>query len=379
MANNLAVISQKLLAGAIVTLRQTAVTSRLVNRSYDVEAAKIGSTINIPIASAIAARDVAPGVTPPATTDSAPTEAVITFDFWKEGVFHLTDRERMQVEERGFIPMQAAEAMKSVVNALDAYVLSKMRLASFNVSGVAGTTPFATNTAAYQDARRLLNTELAPMGDRRVLLDPYAEANALGLTLFHQADQRGDQSGIIEGLIGRKLGADWHMNQNVPTHTAGIPGGTPLVNGALAVGATNVVLDTAGAAGTYKAGDVVSFAGSTQTYVVTADVMLSGAGAGTIVIFPALRAAVADNAAITLRASHTANFVFHRDAVALATRTLPPADPGLGVISSVAVDPQTGVALRLEITHQHRQTQYAFDVLAGATIPRPELITRLLG
>lgn len=379
MANTLSALAQKLLAGGLITLRQNAVTSRLINRSYDVEAAKIGSTINIPISSAIAARDVAPSHTPPAPSDSAPSEAIITFDFWKEGVFFLTDKEKTEVLENGVIPMQSAEAIKGVINALDAYVLNKMRLASFNVAGTAGTTPFASNTAAYQDGRKLLNIELSPMTDRRVLLDPNAEANALGLSLFQDADKRGDQGGVIDGMIGRKLGADWHMNQNVPTHTAGVPGGTPLVNGALSIGATSVVLDAGGASGTYKAGDIVSFAGHTQTYVVTADVTLSGAGAGTIVIYPPLRAAVADNAAITLRATHTANFIFHRDAVALATRVLPPAPRELGVISEVAVDPITGLALRLEITHQHRQTQYAFDILAGATCPRPQLLTRLLG
>lgn len=378
MANNLAAAAPKIMAAGILALRQNAVTSRLVNRSYDVQAAEIGSIIDIPISSSIASRPVAPSQVPPASVDSTPTKASIEFDFWEEAPFYLTDKDYGDVG-RGIIPMQVSEAIKSVVNALDAYVLDKMVKASFNVAGVAGTTPFATDTSEYQDARKLLNIELASLQDRRVLLDPSAEALASGLALFRDADKRGDQGGVIEGMIGRKLGADWHMNQNVPEHTAGVPGGTPLVNGALAIGATSVALDTAGAAGTYREGDVVSFAGHDQTYVVTADVTLSGTGTGTIVISPPLRAAVADNAAITLRASHTANMVFHRDYFALATRTLKPAEEGLGVITQVAVDQVTGLAVRLEITRQHKQTQWAFDILAGGVVPRPELGVRLLG
>jgi hypothetical protein len=379
MANNLAAAAPKIMAAGLIALRQNAVTSRLVNRNYDVQAAEIGSIIDIPISSAIASRPVTPSHQPPAGVDSAPTKASIEFDFWEEAPFHLTDKDFGDVG-RGTIPMAVSEAIKSVVNSLDAYVLDKMVKASFNVSGTAGTTPFATTTAVYQDARKLLNIELASLGDRRVLLDPSAEANALGLSLFQDADKRGDQGGVIEGMIGRKLGADWHMNQNVPEHTAGVPGGTPLVVGAHAIGDATIAIDGMTATtGTYKEGDVVSFAGHTQTYVITADVTASGTGTATLPINPPLRAAVADNAAITLTANHTANMIFHRDYFALATRTLKPAEEGLGVITQVAVDQVTGLALRLEITRQYKQTQWAFDILAGGVVPRPELGVRLLG
>lgn len=380
MANNLANIADKIMARGLVALRSTNAFSRYVNRSYDVEAAEIGSTIDIPIASAVPARDVVPAQTPPATQDSAPTKAQIMFDFHKEAPFHLTEKEMREVDVNGnFVPLQTSEAIKSIVNAWNAYLFNKARLAFFNVSGTAGTTPFATTLAAYNDARRLLNIELAPTSDRAVILDPFAESNALGLPQFTQADQRGDQGGIVDGVIGRKLGSDWAMDQQLTTHTAGVPGGTPLVNGALAAGATNVVLDAGGAAGTYLAGDIVSFAGHSQTYVVTASVVLSGTGTGTIVIFPPLRAAVADNAAITLRATHMNNFVMHRDAISAAVRVLPPAPLELGAISRTAIDPVTGLPLRLTLKLRHYQMEWTFDLLGGATVSRPEFGVRLLG
>ncbi len=70
MANNLANIADKIMARGLMALRGTNALSRYVNRSYDVEGAEIGSTIDIPIASAVPARDVVPAQTPPATQDS---------------------------------------------------------------------------------------------------------------------------------------------------------------------------------------------------------------------------------------------------------------------------------------------------------------------
>lgn len=380
MANNLANIADKIMARGLMALRSTNALSRQVNRSYDVEAAEIGSTIDIPIPSAVPSRDVTPSHVPPAVQDSAPTKAQIVFDFWKEAPFHLTEKEMREVDVNGsYVPMQTSEAIKRLINDWNAYLANKARLAFFNVAGTAGTTPFATTLAAYTEARRLLNVELAPTSDRRVILDPNAESNALGLPQFTQADQRGDQGGIIEGMIGRKLGADWFMDQQLSTHTAGVPGGTPLVNGALSIGATAVVLDGGGISGTYLAGDIVSFAGHTQTYVVTANATLNGSGAGTINIFPPLRAAVADNAAITLRATHMNNFVFHRDAIAAAVRVLPPTPSEFGVISRTAIDPVTGMPLRLTVALRHRLIEWSFDLLGGATVPRPEWGVRVLG
>jgi hypothetical protein len=375
MPNNLDVLADKIMAAGLVAMRGTHALSRQVNRSYDVEAAEIGSTIDIPIPSAVPAEDVVPSHTPSAPASVTPTKAQIIFDFWKRAPFHLTDKEARAVEEGRFVPMQTSEAVKSIITAWNTYLANKMRLAFFNANGTAGTTPFASDLAVYNDARRLLNVELAPTRDRRVILDPNAESNALARPQFNQADQRGDQGGIVEGEIGRKLGADWFMDQGLVSHTAGVQGGSPTATGSL--GASTVAITGGGASGTYLAGDIVSFAGHNQTYVVTANLTLS-AGAGTLAIFPPLRAAVSA-AAVTQRATHMNNFVFHRDAVAAAIRTLPPPSSQFGVISRTAIDPVTGIPLRLIIKLQHYQVEYAFDLLGGATVPRPEWGVRLLG
>jgi hypothetical protein len=76
---------------------------------------------------------------------------------------------------------------------------------------------------------------------------------------------------------------------------SGDAAGTVVADGAGAIGDTSVDVD--GATGTFKAGDVIKFAGHSKVYMIVSDVT-AAAGAATINIIPALREAVADNEAV---------------------------------------------------------------------------------
>ena len=204
MANSLTNVIPQLLAQGLMALRQQSIMPRLVNRSYDSLAAQSGSTIDIPIPSAITANAVTPGTTSQAVSDLSPTKATITLDQWYEAAFNLTDEELKNVEENSLMPMQASEAIKSLANNVDAFI---MNLASSSTNGIsqnggtAGTTPFATNLDAYLEARKELNNSAAPMDDRYCVINADAEAEALSLEAFQNAAWRGDTDGIIRGQI----------------------------------------------------------------------------------------------------------------------------------------------------------------------------------
>src|SRR5687768_11226411 len=107
-----------------MALRQNAVTPRLVNRDYETMAAQHGNVINIPFPSAIAARSVTPSVVMNSNVASAPTSVAVTLDRWMEAPFEVTDNDVLSMSPT-FFPMQASEAIKSLANDADAFLLGK--------------------------------------------------------------------------------------------------------------------------------------------------------------------------------------------------------------------------------------------------------------
>lgn len=384
MSNTLDAILPKILARGLLALRERAAMPRLVNTDWSAEAARKGDTIDVPLPSAIAAADVAPASTPPDAADSAISQVQIALSNWKKAGFHLTDREVMEIDrDESFVPMQMSEAVRALANAVNASVFAEYA-GVYGFVGTAGTTPFATGVGDATLARKLLNKQLAPRGDRRAVLDFDAEANALALPQFSDAEKVGSAEVKIEGEIGRKFGIDWFADDGAPAHAAGTASDsatyTVTTAAAAAAGAASVRLKADTGAPTLVAGDILSFAGHAQTYAVTAAATLDTTGVA-VSLAPALAAGVANAAAADIRASHVVNLAFHRDAFALATRPLTAgtSDLALGNRILSMTDAQTGLSLRLEVGRQYKQTVWEFDVLWGVGLVRPELAVRIAG
>lgn len=389
MANVLTNIMPKILAAGLSTLREAAIMPRLVNSSYSDEAAQKGTTIDIPVPTAISVIDVAPSNTPPAPTDETPGLVQVPLDQWKQNEpFYLTDKELVQIDRnRHFVPMQVAEAVKALANNVNAFIHSQYK-GIYGFTGTAGTTPFGSSAGDATQARKILNEQLCPKSDRRMVLDFAAEAAALDLSTFADAEKTADQGMVkIEGEIGRKYGFDIFADDQVVTHTKGTlnngTNATAEVDGAFAAGVSTINLANTTLTGTLVEGDVVSFAGHSQTYVITNSPSITAASNAMtgVTISPALQQALTDNEVMTLEDSHVVNLAFHRDAFAFAQRPLVASTMELALGSEIMSlqDPQTGVVLRLEVSRQHKQVAWEFDILYGAKLVRPELATRIAG
>lgn len=374
-SNTLTEVIPKLLAQGMLALRQMAVLPRYVNRGYETIAGEKGSSIDIPIPSAITAVAVSPSYVPPDDTGVVPTKVSIALDQWWEAPFFLTDKDMLEAMN-GTIPMQASEAVKSLANKIDLLLIAKAEASFPSVSGVAGVTPFANDLSEYLEADQALNDYLAPPDNRYVAISSRAKANAMGLRAFQDASYRGDTAGIIKGEIGEKLGAWWFMDQNLPRHTSGTWTNVGTTTGTNAAGATTVNLT--GGTGSILAGDKVSFAGyPLEEYVVL--VPTGTAPTTAFTLYPPLVTAKSATEIVTVAASHRMNLMFHRDALALASRPFAGADPmGLGTYQS-AVDPISGLALRLEVSRQHKRTRWSYDILCGVGAPRPQFGGIILG
>jgi hypothetical protein len=218
------------------------------------------------------------------------------------------------------------------------------------------------------------------MTDRRFVFNPDVEANALGLRAFQDVAWTGDARGINEGQIVRKLGFDWHLDQNVKDHAAGTVATSFAIKTATAhaEGLTTLTTTTGGDAD-LKVGDILTIAGHDQQYVVTEDAERTGAGDLQVKVDPGLKAALTGAEAITIVGDHSANIAFHRDAIAFANRPLLDSAEGLGSQIMSMQDPVSGLTLRLEVSRQYKRTRWSFDILYGAKLVRPELAVRVLG
>ena len=51
----------------------------------------------------------------------------------------------------------------------------------------------------------------------------------------------------------------------------------------------------------------------------------------------------------------------------------------IGNAAILAIDEVSGLSLRLEVSRQHKQIQWSFDALYGATVVRPQLASWIAG
>ena len=377
MANNTTAILPKILARGLLALREQAIMPRLVNGDYSREAAQKGDTIDVPIPSGLSVSDVTPSNTPPAPADSAPSKVQIQLNNWKKVGFHLNDKDVLEVDRNEhFVPMQMSEAVRALANSINVSVQNAYT-GVYGFVGAAGTTPFATSVAGATDARKVLNKQLCPRENRRMVLDFDAEAAALALPDFQRVNEVGGTGPKIEGELGRKFGFDIYTDDAIATHTAG-GAGTPLIDGTPAAGATSVTVN--GITGAFVEGDIFTIAGDSQTYAVKAATALAGT-AQTLTIAPKLAKAAVNDAALTVKGDHKVNLAFHRDAFALAMRPLAGATASDGYGSQIVsmTDPVTGLSMRLEVSRQYKQVVYELDALWGVGLIRPELATRIAG
>ena len=375
MPNNFERIIQPMFARGLQALRENAIVARLVNTNWAEYEAMQGDTINVPIPSAATATDVSPSYVPPQPASSTPRTVPIVLNQWKKSDMYLTDKQAREVVTNPR-DLQITEHIKVLVNTVDAYVLNLYRDV-YGFAGTAGTSPFGTkdDISALLNARKTLNDQLAPKDPRYALLDTRAENDMLASRVFQDAGfrRRGEDT-TTTGEVGRAFGFNFFMDQNIPTHDNSGGAGF-LVNGELAAGSSRVTVD--GGLDVPSPGDIFTVANDTQTYVVKAT---PGPTATAWDFAPASKEAWADNAAITFKADHVVNLLFHRDAFALATRPLPAADGFLGGnMMMQGMDELSGLNLSLEVSREHYQTRYSWSILYGATCVRPELATRLAG
>lgn len=281
----------------------------------------------------------------------------------------FSNRELMFNFER-FSERVIAPAMQTLANKIESAALNLAITGTANTVGTPGTIPNTLKT--YNQARAKMSWEGAPPEGHTLLINPDMQVEAVdaGRSLFNPSMVI--SKAFETGQLGSHYNAKVYECQNLYTHVVGAQGGTPLVNGTIADGATSVMIDgwTAAAATRLKKNDVITFTGvyavnpwtrqttnALRQFVVQADAASDGTGAMTVQILPAIVASgafqnvtnvPADNTPVTvLGAANTVSpngIRFHREAFLFASfnQIL----PGGVEIAKMATDPSTGLKLR---------------------------------
>lgn len=277
----------------------------------------------------------------------------------------------------------------------------------FNITGVVNTTP--ATLLAIRNANARLSEELAPKGDRSLLLNASAmAATTNSLNAYFHKDKELEKS-FIEGFIGHAANFDWYESEMVPTHTNGTrTDTTPICNtneGSGITSGTATITTTAGSALTMNVGDVftiadvyavnretknrasrlqqfvvktaVSDASGTEVIAVSPTPVTSGAKQNIEVVSSGSGKAVLN---LTAGGSGAAsgvtaqNLAYHRDFCTFATTDLH-IEPGERMTREV----MDGISMRVWHGSDFNNDEFGVrvDILFGFLVQRPEWAVRV--
>lgn len=350
----------------------------------DVSRAALNQTVYSHVAPAATASDIAPAVTPPNDGDQTIGNKTISITKSRRVPFRWNGEETRGLNNNGagllsIQQNQIAQAIRTLTNEVEAD-LAALHVKFSRAYGTAGTTPFGT-AGDYTDASevaRILKDNGSPMSDNHLVLNTAAGAKLIGKQA--QAYMQGSDSMLRQGVLLDHAGMSLRESGQILTSTAGTASGATTNNAGYAVGSTTFTLASAGT-GTLVAGDVITFAGDTNKYVVVSgDTDVSNGGTITIAA-PGIKVAMsAATKAITVVAAAARNMAFNRSAIVLATRLPALPDGGdMAVASEIIVDPRSGLAFELRQYNQYRQIQWEIALAWGAEVIKPEHTALLLG
>ena len=377
MANTLTNLTPDLYEALDTVSRELVGMIPAVTLDASIERAAKGQTVRSPVAPASTAADITPAQIAPNTGDQTITNKTISISKSRGVPIRYNGEEQRGLNTgpgyRSILQNQFAQAMRTLCNEVETD-LTALYASTSRATGTAGTTPFGTagDFSDAANALQILKDNGSPLTDNQLVISSSAGAKLLGLQ--SRVDIQGDSALLRQGVMLTTAGMDIRESGQANAHTNGT-GASYLVNDAgLAVGDTVIAADTG--TGTILAGDVVTFAGDANKYVVTEAL---AAGSFTIAA-PGLQTAVADNSAITVGADYTANMAFNRSAIVLVTRA--PARPEEGDLAEdvmLMTDPRSGITFEISMYKEYRQVHYEVALAWGVSMMKPEHTALLLG
>lgn len=389
-ANTLTALIADIFAAMDVVSRELVGFIPGVMRSATVERAAVGQTVTYPIAPTQAAYDVTPAMAVPEPPDNTFDVGTMAITKSRAVPFGFTGEEQRALNSSGgptYLNAQGmllAQGMRTLANEMEADVAAAAAAGASRAYGTAGTTPFdPTGAAPLLDVarvRKILDDNGAPLSGRSMVVNTTSGANLRSIPNLTRVNEAGSQMTLRDGMLLDLHGFAIRETGQAVTHTKGTGAGATTNNAGYAVGAKVITLAVAGT-GTIVAGDIVTFAGDTNKYVVASgDADVSDGGTITLAA-PGLRVAIpAAATAITVGANYSANVAFSMDAMQLAARApAVPEEGDLALDRIVLQDARSGLPFEFSIYPGYRKVRGEVAMAWGTKNVKPEHTALLLG
>ncbi len=381
MANTLTSLIPSLYESLDIVSRELVGAIPCVTLDANVSRAAVGQLVTSFVTPIAAATNITPGVTPPNDGDQTIGNVQLSITKARRVPFRWNGEETLGLNNNGsgaaaIRNSQMTQAIRTLVNEMEVDVVTAARVAASRAYGTAGTTPFASTLGDPAQVRKILDDNGAPMNDRCLVIDTTAGAALRTLAQLTRVNEAGSSMTLRDGQLLDIHGFSVHESAGVSFNTKGTGASYTSTAAGFPVGTTDIPLITG--TGTVLAGDIVTFAGDTNKYVVVTGV----AAAGTISIgAPGLRQAIPASAtAMTIVNSSTGNLAFSGSSIVLATRSPALPDGGdMAVDRMVVTDPRSGISFEVAMYAQYRQMQYEVSAVWGVKGIKPNHGAILLG
>lgn len=384
-ANTLTGLMPDLYAGLDVVSRELVGFIPSVMRNASIERAAVGENVTYHVAPASSAFNVTPAMAVPEPTDQTIGTGQITITKSRGVNFGFIGEEQKGLNNGpGYLSVQAdmfAQALRTLVNEIEVDLAVEATANASRAYGTAGTTPFASNVGESAQIRKILDDNGAPKSDRSLIIDTTAGANLRTLAQLTKANEAGTTMTLRQGELLDLNGLSIKESAGIQRPAIGTNNGSASTNNAgYAVGSVTFTLASAGT-GTIIAGDVITFAGDTNKYlVVSGDADVSNGGTITIAA-PGIKVAIpASNTVITTVAITTRNIAFSRDALHLVARA--PALPQEGDLAMdrfLLTDPRSGLVFEVSLYPGYRKIRAEVTMAWGVKAVKRQHIAALLG
>lgn len=349
----------------------------------NLERAALNQSITFDVVPQGTAADNTAGQLPPDTGDQTIGTGTITISKSRHVPIRWNGEEQKSLMTgdtprlNGIMQRQFEQAFRVLANEMETDLASTYTACS-RAYGTAGTTPFGSSLEDAAQIKKILDDNGAPMMDRSLVVNTTAGVNLRTLANLNQANTAGTDGTLRQGVLLPVFGMNVRESGQVASHTKGTATGFD-ANGGEPIGETTIVVDGSDS-GTILAGDVVTWVGDTNKYIVQS-ATASGAATGNIVIAkPGLISTLADTVEGTIGNSYTANMAFSRSAVVLITRLPALPEGGDSAVDRInVVDPFTGIAFGVAMYKEYRQVHIEVEAAWGYSVVKPEHTAILLG